>query len=340
MALVTSCIGQNKENIQKNNPIESNTIGTKYAKVTTTQPTKNALAENVHCSLLDKSGNLWFGTTGHGVFKFDGESFTSYTVKDGLSSNHVVSICEDKDGNILFAGGKVITYYDGESIREFAKNEDFGKGAIVHLYEDKKGQLWVATDDMGICIYDGKTVTNHLPNDNISHDFNLTLNGISGMTEDKNGNFWFASWATTDEGIVQYDGKSLIKFREKKGIYDSIIHDVIEDKTGIIWVGSRDNGVFSYDGNLFTHMSDKNGPGNATIYSVLEDKKGNIWFTTDENGVYRYDGKSFENYTTEDGLIHNSVFSIVEDNNGNLWFGTRNVGLCRFDGKSFVNYSE
>lgn len=340
MAFVISCTGQNKTNVQNSNSIESNTIGTKYAKVTTTQATKNVLAENVHCSLLDKEGNLWFGTTGHGVFKFDGESFTSYTVKDGLGGNRVIDICEDKEGNILFGTDKGVYFYDGKSIKEFLAKEGVGKKSISELFIDSKGQIWIGTHFTGMYVYNGESVTNFLSNDSIINDSDLTLNDISDITEDKAGNIWFVSWDIADEGVIRFDGKILMGYAEKDGIIDSKCHSVIEDKSGIIWVGSRDHGVFRYNGKSFAQILDNNGPKNESITWILEDENGNIWFASGSKGVYRYDGKSFENYTVEDGLIHNSVFSIVEDNEGNLWFGTRNVSLCRFDGKSFINYSE
>ena len=63
----------------------------------------------IYCLLEDKDGNLWFGTNGGGVSKYDGKSFTHFTEKEGLSSNFVPSILEDKSGNLWFGtwGGGV-----------------------------------------------------------------------------------------------------------------------------------------------------------------------------------------------------------------------------------------
>src|SRR6218665_1170023 len=47
--------------------------------------------QNVHCGLQDKNGDLWFGTTGAGLYRYDGKSFTNFTTKDGLSSNVIWS---------------------------------------------------------------------------------------------------------------------------------------------------------------------------------------------------------------------------------------------------------
>ena len=43
--------------------------------------TNNGLAlDAVSCSVIDRFGNLWFGTFGGGVSRYDGKSFTSFTI--------------------------------------------------------------------------------------------------------------------------------------------------------------------------------------------------------------------------------------------------------------------
>ncbi|MBK6903659.1 MAG: hypothetical protein IPH04_12870 [Saprospirales bacterium] len=55
----------------------------------------------------DKQGNIWFSRDGYGVCKYNGQSFTLYTKKDGLVSNNIQEIEEDKKGNIWF-GSRVV----------------------------------------------------------------------------------------------------------------------------------------------------------------------------------------------------------------------------------------
>jgi ligand-binding sensor domain-containing protein len=361
--------GQNKSEPKgntKSNLTESKAIGTRHAKVNKTQPTENGPAENVHCGLQDKKGNLWFGTTGHGVFYYDGNSFTNFTVVDGLNNNFVWSILEDKNGNIWVGTGEGVALYDGKSFTNLTMRQSFGEKAIWSLLEDKHGRIWISTHDQGTFFYDGKSFTQLTSLDRIINERNLTLSSLNGMAEDKAGNLWFASWPPAGEGLSRYDGQTITRFTDKHGLTDNLFHCVIEDKSGTLWIGSRNHGVFRYDAHLpdgpensFTHISDKDGPGDDCIYSILEDKSGNIWFATERNGVYRYDGKSFINFsdygvdegqpildsslnflTTKKRPSYLSVFSLVEDKDGNIWIGTRNVGLFRYDGKSFVNFSE
>ena len=61
--------------------------------------------------LEDQSGNLWFGTYGGGVTKYNGSSFTHFTEKEGLSNNVVWSILEDKQSNVWASTESGLTYF-------------------------------------------------------------------------------------------------------------------------------------------------------------------------------------------------------------------------------------
>ncbi len=50
----------------------------------------------------DKQGNIWFSRDGYGVCKYNGQSFTQFTKKDGLVSDNIQEILEDKNGNFWF----------------------------------------------------------------------------------------------------------------------------------------------------------------------------------------------------------------------------------------------
>jgi len=68
---------------------------------------------------MDKKGNLWFGTVGGGVSRYDGKSFITYSTAQGLAHNAVLSITEDKKGNLWFGtfGGGVSVLMERESAK-------------------------------------------------------------------------------------------------------------------------------------------------------------------------------------------------------------------------------
>lgn len=372
---ITSCNGQIKTDLPKDGVSEPKIIKDGHPKMIRTQ---GIVSGNVYCELQDKAGNIWFSTSGEGVYRYDGKLFTNFTKKDGLSDNDVSAIIEDKAGNILFGTKSGICKYDGKSFSKYAENDDASKKSISSLLEDREGNLWFGVWGEGVYRYDGKTVTNFLNNDvpdksfplfpqkdnqpfNLGNQYQLILD----ILEDKKGNIWFSSW--NGGGVWQYDGKSFTNYLPPSDYYlqnedgrsggsrvpaifnnplstDSITDDMIfsisEDKAGNLWFATRNHGACRYDGKAFIGFREHEGFVSKGIYSILEDKKGNIWLTTDDNGVWCYDGKTFTNYTTADGLVNNSVFSVIEDKNGYLWFGTRGFGLSRYDGKTFTNFSE
>ncbi|CAL1519399.1 two-component regulator propeller domain-containing protein [Chitinophaga sp. MM2321] len=348
----TCCNGPNKTQPQEI-ASEQKTFPDRHPKLIKTQGSHQSA--NVRCGLQDKAGNLWFGTIGEGVYRYDGKLFTQFTVKDGLNSNLVWSILEDTTGNIWFGTSDGICRYDGKKMTEIPISVTNGsnlfsntlqnhnpqeRNEVFSIIQDKSGIIWFGTT-AGVYCCNGKSFTRFLDGDSIINKNGLSLKSVQCMLQDKNGNVWFGSGPMAFEGICLYDGKSLTNFKPKD---EGWIRNILEDKKGNIWFGTRHYGACRYDGTTFTYLTEKEGIGNP----MLVDKAGNIWFgggeklhTIESNGgIWCYDGKSYKNFNTKDGLGNYSVWSIMEDKAGNIWVGTRNNGLYRYDGKTFTSFSE
>jgi len=50
----------------------------------------------VRSLLLDREGNLWVGAWSGGVSRYDGQTFTTFTTREGLADNRVASIFQDQ----------------------------------------------------------------------------------------------------------------------------------------------------------------------------------------------------------------------------------------------------
>ncbi len=355
MIVTTSLsFSQNKIELQENSNNKQRPDTSARAKLTRTLGTNQY--SNTRCVVQDKSGDIWFGTTGEGVYRFDGRSFNQYTIKDGLNSNRVYSMLEDNAGNIWFGTDSGLCRYDGRAISSIPVTVTYGpdffpnssvnnistsKSVAWSMLQDKSGKLWFGMSD-GVYCYDGNIFTRFPDNRDIINKDSLQLKMVDCMIEDKNGNIWFGSGMLPGgEGICCYDGKSLISFKPNG---DGWIRYMLEDKAGNIWLGTRHNGNWIYDGKNFTKYTEKERIGAPGLL----DKAGNIWFCGEENkngyngegGIWRYDGKSFKNFSEKDGLGNYSVWCMFEDRDGNIWAGTRNTGLYRYDGKKFVSFSE
>ena len=152
---------------------------------------------------------------------------------------------------------------------------------------------------------------------------------VRNVKQAKNGDILIAAY----NGVFRYDGKSFTNITSR--IPSPSFWDVLEDRKGNLWFGTRDSGVYRYDGKTFQHFTTKQGlASNYGATHLYEDKAGNIWFGT-ARGLSRYDGKSIRNFTTKDGLPNNDINIIMEDKTGKIWFGTRG-DLSVYDGSTFT----
>jgi ligand-binding sensor domain-containing protein/class 3 adenylate cyclase len=292
--------------------------------------TDNGMAlDGIYCSIMDKTGNLWFGTGGGGVSRYDGKSFTNFTTAQGLANNLVHCIIEDKNGNLWFGTqGGGVSCYDGRSFTNFTTDQGLVDNLIYGITEDKNGNLWFSTNK-GLSRYDGHSFTN------FTTAQGLVTNKISHITEDKNGHLWLGTYGN---GVCRYDGQSFTNFTTAQGLISNSVLDIVEDKAGNLWLGTG-SGVSCYNGKSFTNFSTALGLAPNVVLCIWEDKTGNLWFGTQGGGVSRYDGKSFTNFTTAQGLANNLVLTISEDKTGNLWFGTQGGGVSRYNGDAFTNFT-
>jgi ligand-binding sensor domain-containing protein/serine phosphatase RsbU (regulator of sigma subunit) len=363
----------------------------KFAKSFTYFTMNEGLSNNTVRSILeDKNGNIWFGTYGGGLSRYDGNSletvergdqislddqeghtrenrkpvasFMHFTEEEGLISNIVLSILEDKSGNLWFGTDGGASRLDGKIFTHFTVKEGLTNNTNWSVLEDKKGNLWLGTDGGGVSKYDGRTFTHFTEKEGLSH------NTVRSILEDRSGNIWFGTYLG---GVSKYDGnrveeieaalqrgevipeqalqglkkengkfvKSFTHFTENEGLSKNTVFSILEDKSGNLWFGTSGGGVSKYDGNSFTHYTSKEGLSDNSVLSMLEDKNGTLWFGT-KGGLSKYDGKFFTHFTEKEGLTNNSVWSILEDKNGILWFGTSGGGVSKYDGKSFTYFTE
>ena len=264
--------------------------------------------------LEDRRGNFWFASIGSGVYYYDGKSFKNYTTKEGLPSNSIFKIYEDKAGIIWFGTGEGPSRYDGKSFRNFKMNEEpppvraDSARSVYHKWFSNPEAYWM---------------------------INQTKNLVNSIVEDNTGKVWFGTWGD----VWIYDGKTYTSLTKKYGKTFTNVRNMIRDKKGNIWLDGG-SGLLRYDGKTFTTITQKG------VGDIIEDKKGNIWTTGEVNpqeGVWalsRYDVKSLNKNPRITQVLSatNGLFGILEARDGGIWIGASD-GVYRYDGKIVTKFN-
>lgn len=169
----------------------------------------------------------------------------------------------------------------------------------------------------------------------IDSDQGLVTDMIQDMVQDTKGNWWLA---TVDHGLIQYDGTNQRVFRNENGLSSNLLHVLMIDHMGQIWIGS-DKGIDIFDGHQLRHLNTSNGLPDDDIWALYEDKYHQIWVGT-EKGLIRIDSaqENLQLFNSAQGLPNQVVWSIHQDNRGQTWIGTE-AGLAIFEETSSDQYS-
>jgi len=357
-AFLSFCSGQTNSSSQIDN--QSQLSSSHRGEVMLTKKLGSEKYSSITCGLQDKFGNIWFGTSDEGLYKYDGKLFTQFTMEDGLSSNSISSLLEDRSGTIWFGTSEGICRTDGNRIiivqipfyirpvinNNFYYTKYSTKSTVWSMMQDKSGQIWFGTGD-GMYTYDGENFTRFLANDKVINKDSLKLKVVSDILEDKNGIIWFASGMPPgSEGFCRYDGKMIERFKHKN---EGWIRNVIESKNGNLLLATRRFGIWSYDGNSFSDYAQPKELINGSLTAIMEDRAGELWVSSDYGndlgdtlGGLWHSTTSATNPTekTFTKVFNKEVFFMLEDKENNIWFGTRSWGLYRYDRKVVTQFSE
>ena len=107
----------------------------------------------VRALYLDHAGRLWVATGQDGVARVDDPQadhphVIAYTTADGLSSNGVSCIIEDKLGRMYFGTARGLDQFDLETkrVRHYTKADGLPSSAVTVAFRDRQGALWFGTD--------------------------------------------------------------------------------------------------------------------------------------------------------------------------------------------------
>lgn len=95
---------------------------------------------------VDRQGNVWAGTWGGGLSRFDGRKWVTYTTAEGLPGNHIFMLHRDDKG-VLWVGTNngLCQWQDGKFTKPLTTADGLFANNVFAMATTAAGDLWVGS---------------------------------------------------------------------------------------------------------------------------------------------------------------------------------------------------
>ncbi len=331
-------------------------------------------SSTVFCALQDSRGFMWFGTDA-GVSRFDGRTFSNFSIGDGLAGLTITGMFEDSKNRIwmLADNGKLSYFLDGSIynvLDDSLLEQAAAKAPFYAAAEDNQGNVWFSTESGELIRY-GASGSERIQ--------------IPGIDLPVHPDFYFTSdgefWIITESRFYKLENSDLVPLigPEIKSLHclayhfiskgnalylsDKGLERLINKNYGVIIQNkklpftSRDSRVH-YSSNNDIWISDgesrvawfRYDQGNYSPYrfystdikvnTFFNDNEQNTWICTDGQGLHRvgsqYVRTSF--YTREKGLSASHATAVMRDIDSATWLGYKTGAIDRIAGNRIDPY--
>lgn len=205
------------------------------------------VVETIRLVFEDNQENIWVGTRSNGLFKILPNGFTEeFSLRNGLSSNYIMSISQDKLGRIVVGTKNGINIINNNLIEKVIDMEaGMPSDFTFNIYIDNDNVFWASSNDGIIRIANDKDIFVY----NINNG--LFDNTLFDILEDQYGYFWLP----TDLGIVRISKNELTDFSEGKiGRYSYQVYGRNDGMKNPRCIGATKS-LRATDGRLFFNTS-------------------------------------------------------------------------------------
>ena len=303
-------------------------------KVVEYQPWINRLNTQFAHMLRDRDGALWIGTFDRGLIRVHQDRVDLFSRADGLSSNYVRGLFEDREGNIWVATDNGLDRFRHTAVTTISANHGLSEGTPWSVLPASDGSVWVGTvsglnrlKDGRITLYrrDGRPLPQDLagPARRVVNDAGLPHDLIQSLFEDHRQRIW----VSTHRGVVVFEHG---RFSPIDGL-PSGVQAFAGDAAGNIWVSEDATLTHVVDQRVVERIPWARLGSRVPAGAMLCDQVGGgLWLGfRDGSGVaYVKEGRVVASYNAAKGLGRGIVGGLHLDADGTLWASTEG-GLSR-----------
>ncbi|MBS1635287.1 MAG: SpoIIE family protein phosphatase [Bacteroidetes bacterium] len=171
----------------------------------------------------------------------------------------------------------------------------------------------------------------------ISNDDGLSTITVQSIIQDSEDFVWIG----TQDGLNRYDGYHFKTFKNNPHAQNSIssndINCIYEDKSGVLYIGTKNGGLSVFDKYRETFTNYKSGLSTSSISSndinSLTDLSDGKLLLGTANGLNIFDKKTrkFEQVTARGIDESFEIRALLKDSRKNIWAASNGFGLLRLD---------
>jgi ligand-binding sensor domain-containing protein/signal transduction histidine kinase len=176
--------------------------------------------------IRDRSGDLWLGADGSGVYRLTHGEIIHYTAPGRLVNNFVRAFLQSRDGAMWIATDEGVSRIAGKETQNYQVRDGLAYFSTRSLVEDRNGDIWIGTDHglshlhAGLFVHDAATTA-------------LAEDKIWSILEDHDGALWFG---TRSHGLFRYAQGRMVSFTTAQGLANNNIYQLLADRRGALWL--------------------------------------------------------------------------------------------------------
>jgi signal transduction histidine kinase/ligand-binding sensor domain-containing protein len=272
--------------------------------------------------LRDRDGSLWIGTVERGLIHLHDGRTDVFTRSDGLSGDVVLSVFEDREGDVWVATTGGLDRFRDLPVATVSVKQGLSSDATQSVLAATDGSIWIGAHEGLTRWKNGQTRIfrkgNGLPDD-----------ATQSLFQDDRGRIW----AFTGHGLAYFKDGRFVAVNAVRG---GDVHYITTDKAGNLWL-SEEKSLLHLREERMVEKVPWSQLGRGQHAEVLtSDREGGIWLGFWKYGGVSYfkDGRLRASYTAANGLGEGPVGDLQLDRDGALWVATHDGGLSRIkDGR-------
>lgn len=293
--------------------------------------------------LLDRNGSLWFTNSNEGGLRrartqaqaVSGSSEDGppdrFTAAEGLSSNVVHALFEDREGNIWVGTNLGLDRFRPADV---VTEPGIAAGFRARFVRPAHNAIYAYTgwSNTAARLSDGsESLYRILPN----RAPEMLVRNIGRMREmffdEATGNVWL----TTTKGVQKLEeGRLGPPIPLPDGVEGESLYSTVLDNRGSFWISAFRHGVFRQENGAWVKVPVK--PARPATGVLSLDPSGDVWVRYGGRSLFRLRGNSVRDFSNDLPDI-GDLTVIKHDAYGFLLGGE--AGLARFDGRSFFAIS-